>query len=200
MVQALKKFAYIRSALLYKKRLRKFGPSYIYDKYLSQIKGTLSLVTTSAFTQMDQKEGVLYNSVHKELKNFFEDYMWKLMSIKMLQKTKRLFELIFYMQVKIQRNRITIENQTQVLLNYWNSLNLKLLKNAVEHQDDGMNHLLVQIQNVPLNVRHYLLESYVKQCRKFHSIAFLQWRLHFSEARKLNNEIEISDTELQEMI
>ena len=144
-VQALKKFAYVRSALLYKMRLRKFGPSYIFDKYLSQIKGSLSLVTTSAMTQMDLKEGVLYNSVLKELSNFFQDYMWKLMSIKMLSKTKRLFELIHYMQVKIQRNRITIENQTQILLNYWNQLNLKLLRNAVEHQDDGMNHMLVQI-------------------------------------------------------
>lgn len=47
-IQALKKFAYIKSALLYKRRLKKFGPSYVYDKYHSQIRSSFSLVGTSA--------------------------------------------------------------------------------------------------------------------------------------------------------
>lgn len=51
-------------------------------------------------------------------------------------------------------------------------------------KDEGMKQLLKAILKVSPEVRDYLLRSYVKQCRKKHAIAFLEWRLHFSKNRK----------------
>jgi hypothetical protein len=109
---ALKKFAYIRTVVLYKTRLSKFGPSYIYDKHLSYIKGIFSLVSVPALQAIERKEGYLYSEMINIFKTFFEGYMWELMRIKMMQKTQRLFQLVNYMQVRLNRVKIKEEAMT----------------------------------------------------------------------------------------
>ena len=61
-----------------------------------------------------------------------------------------------------------------------------------------MKVLLNRVMKVKKEIQHYVLTKYIDQCRKKHTIAFIEWRLHFSSMRLNNNhsaQMEISDIE-----
>ena len=177
-------------------KLKRYGPDYLLSKHHSLIRSTFRLFGATALTGSEEQHDSAHTQAMKVMKAFFDYYQWKLMSIKMLAKTKRLFELVFYMQVKIQRNRITISAMTDILINYWDKMNIELLQNAIKNQDGGMKHLLLQIQNSPMDVRRQLLDAYVLQCRKIHSLSFMQWRIYFSHGRKNNTQVGVNDSHM----
>ena len=50
-------------------------------------------------------------------------------------------------------------------------------------------------------LREFILQNYIRQCKKQYAIAFLEWRLHFSKARRENaSSTQQEDKEVQELI
>lgn len=71
-----------------------------------------------------------------------------------------------------------------VLQIIWKNTLFNLEKKAIIAKDENMKlyvHAFIAIKD---EVRDYLLSEYVKQCRKKHIIAFMEWRLHFSKIRQ----------------
>lgn len=64
-----------------------------------------------------------------------------------------------------------------------------------------MLKLLKLILEIPLHIKYFVLQQYIKQCRKRHAIAFIEWRLHFSSARKGNSDsTQMENEDVQEII
>jgi len=64
-----------------------------------------------------------------------------------------------------------------------------------------MKRLLQEIRSVKPQIREFVLQNYIKQCRKKHAIAFIEWRLHFSKMRAENDSsTQMEDDEIQEII
>ena len=47
-----------------------------------------------------------------------------------------------------------------------------------------MKQMINKIIKVKPEVKEYMLKMYIKMCRQKHSIAFLEWRLYFSQMRR----------------
>lgn len=62
--------------------------------------------------------------------------------------------------------------------------------------------MLRRIQQVPKEVVVFLLQNYIKQCKKKHAIAFLEWRLYFSKNRVNSAAIgtQMQDDDLEDLI
>lgn len=78
---------------------------------------------------------------------------------------------------------------------------LKWYQKSFEMKDVGMRSILKQVATVKHEVREYILQNYIRQCKKKYAIAFLEWRLHFCKARRENSDsTQQEDSEVQELI
>ena len=68
----------------------------------------------------------------------------------------------------------------------------KVLKKAVQLEDEGMLSIVKAIQRIPTMIRDKVLKAYVKKCKDKHCVAFFQWRMHFAGSKNVE--------ELQEVI
>ncbi len=64
-----------------------------------------------------------------------------------------------------------------------------------------MQELVKKIKGIQQEVKRYIIHRYVNQCKLKHAIAFLEWRLHFSDMRRNNvSSVAMNDSELVEII
>ena len=96
---------------------------------------------------------------------------------------------------------LTIDAKVEVISAFWGKLIFKWYMKAKDENDLGMLNIISEINQVPAHVRLFLLRKYVLACKFRHAIAFIQWRLHFSENRRNNTSTtQMDDQEVEELI
>jgi hypothetical protein len=79
---------------------------------------------------------------------------------------------------------LATDSKVELISERWDYLLSKWINIALVSKDEGMTRLLFEIRKIKPNVKYYLLKNYIMQCKVFHAMAFLQWRLHFCSGRK----------------
>lgn len=107
--------------------------------------------------------------------------------------------------VEIQRKarvkKITFLAKLEVVNNRWDHLIFMLTLKASMSKDEGMKKILKSINMVKRDVRDYLLHRYTKTCLQLHLFAFVQWRLHFSKARRESEETcQMKNQDVSELV
>lgn len=130
-----------------------------------------------------------------------EGIMWYVMEQVMKQKTAHFNHLINFMQVRMRSKVLTKDAKVDVLKAMWDLKLFHWLTKATKTKDEGMKHLIMLIQKVNPDVVEWLLTHYIKQCRKKHAIAFIEWRLHYSKNRTdSNSACQLDNKEIQDII
>lgn len=91
-------------------------------------------------------------------------------------------------QRRIKNSITTKYEKIECLINYWNKLTGKIMEKAKLKNDYNTVHLLGKIIEVPKPVKFAILRRYIGACRKLHSVAFFQWRLHWRESFGIKDE------------
>jgi hypothetical protein len=81
--------------------------------------------------------------------------------------------------------------KVEVLENQWDKLLASIRLQLDESEDSKVEELISHIEDVPDEVREYLLKSYIKQCHQLHAIAFFQWRRMLPDRPKIMSEEEL---------
>lgn len=96
---------------------------------------------------------------------------------------------------------ITIDAKVEVIKLAWDKYLHFWSQKAVFFSDEGMKLILSQIRNVKDEIISFVLKSYIRQCKKRHALAFLEWRIHFSQSRRENEaECQLSTKEIEKII
>ena len=178
----LKFYGYLRSCVLWRKRLRRFGPKKVVSLNTNRIRYAL---TFFAVLSRQNEEGYMTMEPKRTILAWGEGIMWYVMELVMKQKTAHFNHLINFMQVRMRQKVQTKDAKVEILKNMWEKkLYFDWLPKATKTKDEGMKTVLHLIQKVNPEVVDYMLTHYIKQCRKKHAIAFIEWRLHFSRNRK----------------
>lgn len=106
------------------------------------------------------------------------------MSVKMQTKTRYFNHLINFMQRRMRDKCVTIDAKIEVVRMYIDQIMFKWGQKAIMYKDDAMKKLLEKFKNIEPMVLTFLLKNYIRQCKRKHSIAFLEWRIHFCKSRK----------------
>ena len=106
------------------------------------------------------------------------------MSNKMQNKTRYFNHLITFMQRRMRDKCVTIDAKIEVMRIHIDHIMFKWGLKAIMYKDDSMKKLLERFKNIKPMVLTFLLKNYIRQCKRKHSIAFLEWRLHFCKNRK----------------
>ena len=94
-----------------------------------------------------------------------------------------------------------VGSKVEALRIMWENHLIKWERKAMATGDPGMRALIKEIRAVTPEVRGHLLRQYVKQCKKKHAIAFLEWRLHFSQNRAWSvSQVQLEDDEIHAII
>ena len=96
--------------------------------------------------------------------------MLKVDLLDMLEKASKV-KVKFFLRLK------TLHSKVDMLINYWDKIVTQVLLEASRKGDLKMKNIINLIMLVPAEVRKACLRQYIAQCRKVHSIAFLQWRV-----------------------
>lgn len=102
-------------------------------------------------------------------------------------KTRHFKYLVNFMQRRMRDKCATIDAKKDVMMLAWDKYVYIWGRKAVMYKDEGMKHILESLKTVKPQIVRFLLQEYVKQCKKRHAIAFFQWRVYFSTARKEND-------------
>lgn len=121
------------------------------------------------------------------LEEFFSGVAWYIMQQKMRTKTRYFNMLINFMQRRMKDKCATIDAKIDVMRLAWDKSIFTWSRKATMYKDDGMKLIMESIKCVRPEIVRFLLRAYVRQCKKRHAIAFFQWRIHFSLARKESN-------------
>ena len=173
----LKFFGYLRSCVLWRKRLRRFGPQGIESALTNRIRYAF---TFFAVLSRQNQEGYMALEPKRTVLDWGEGIMWYVMEQVMKTKTAHFNHLITFMQVRMRGKVLTKDAKVDVLKTMWDLKLFHWLTKATKTKDEGMKHLITLIQKVNPEVMEWLLSHYIKQCRKKHAIAFIEWRLHYS--------------------
>ena len=101
-------------------------------------------------------------------------------------KTIYFHQQIHFIQARIQSKLQTLESKVDIMRVHWENMLFKWYQKAFETKDVGMKNILKQAATTKPEVREFILQNYIRQCKKQYAIAFLEWRLHFSKARREN--------------
>ena len=100
------------------------------------------------------------------------------------------------MQKKIRDHLVCRCCKVEVLMNYWEKIEFKIMTEAAPNSlkgkrlDVGAQELAMKLHRVPQEIRHAVLHAFVHRCRQLHQIAFFQWRLMFRHDRTKVHELE----------
>ena len=72
---------------------------------------------------------------------------------------------------------VTKMSKIEVLESYWDKMIGVVQHRATALKDKKMTDVCKEILLVPHDVKHEILELYLRQCMRLHAIAFAQWRL-----------------------
>jgi hypothetical protein len=105
------------------------------------------------------------------------------MGEKMKKKTRYFNHLVNYMQRRMRDKCVTIDAKIEVVRIGIDQLIGKWKTRSIMYKDEGMKRLLEEFKYIDPKVLDFLLKSYIRQCKKKHALAFLEWRIHFSKSR-----------------
>ena len=119
----------------------------------------------------------------------------------MLQKTRYFNQLINFMQVRMKEKCQTKFAKVDVLKIMWDHRLVQWFNTAIGLKDDGMKVLIQRCLKIKPDLKNYVLSKFLNQCRKKHTIAFIEWRLHYSSMRLENNHsAQMEKSEIEELI
>ena len=95
----------------------------------------------------------------------------------------------------------TLESKVDIMRDHWEHTQFRWYQIAIEKKDTGMKNILKQVARAPTSLREFILQNYIRQCKKKYAVAFMEWRLYFSKARANNNDsTQMEDSDVQEII
>ena len=101
-----------------------------------------------------------------------------------LDATRIFIDNINFINKRMRGQCLARDAKTEIISHHWDGLLNQWLHAALIYKDEGMTRLLFEIRKTNKAVKHYLLENYINECKVMHALAFLQWRLYFSQGRK----------------
>ena len=76
-----------------------------------------------------------------------------------------------------------------------------LAARAQEEKDEGMISILKKIFEIPKEVKGYVIHKYMNQCNRRFLIAFVEWRLYYSQIRReCTHNYKLFDGELEDIV
>ena len=195
------RIAYNLTTAIMKLKFKRFGRDGLTAKLKNRVRFVFTFQANVNQIEMRERQGVVYKRYRGALREFFDSCMWWLMSEKVMQKTRYFNYLITFMQRRMRDKCVTIDAKVEVVRLAWDKYLQIWSQKAVFFSDEGMKLILSQVRNVKEEVITFLLKSYIRQCKKRHALAFMEWRIHFSQARRLNDAgCQMSIQDIEEII
>jgi hypothetical protein len=150
------------------------------------IKNSFQLVGNTITRHFFEKSGPLYREAMEPLRSLFQGLCWWTMTQSFITKAKYFHRLIKFIQLRMKAKVEMLEARIEAIGFLWNKCLFNWYKHATCEGDHGMLRLMQEVSQVPAKVKLFLIRKYVIACINRHAVAFIEWRLHFSEMRRLN--------------
>ena len=76
-------------------------------------------------------------------------------------------------QKRIQAKLLTKQAKVEVLLQYWDQVQDRIIAKATKLNDTKTLKMMKLMSDVPIEVREAVLARYVECCKTLHSVAFM---------------------------
>ena len=77
----------------------------------------------------------------------------------------------------------------EVVEMYWGRCMFGFLMKASAIGDANMKKIIEQVSKIPEEVKLVMIKKYVKKVKEKHALAFMQWRIHYSESKTPKHEM-----------
>ena len=134
-----KLYGYLRSCVLYRKLLARYGPAKLADKLAHRVRHAFTFVGSQINPHYaEYSDMVPVSQARQTLKLFFADVSWWIMCDRVAEGTRRFHHLISFMQRRMKEKIQTLDSKVEMARYAWDYWAFIWLQRATKHRDEGM--------------------------------------------------------------